>query len=79
MRRTHTSHSLSQTLPLFPCRHDGPEGFPDRSADHEKVEASEADSVVRCVHVRGAHLHHHRTDEERQPLGIHSGMRVSKK
>lgn len=50
--------------------HDGSQGFPGRSADHEEVAAQQTDSVVRGVHTRRANLHHHRADETRIVAGV---------
>ena len=54
-------------------RHDGPEGLPVRGSDHEEAPPPQADPAVRRVHQRGAHLHHHRAHEERQPARVPPG------
>lgn len=44
-------------------RHNGPEGLPSRSADHEEAAAQQVDSTLRCVHAGRTYLYYHRTDE----------------
>ena len=43
---------------------------PRGGSDHEEVPARQAGEAVRRLHQGGAHLHHHRADEQRKSSGL---------
>lgn len=51
-------------------RHHGPRRLPTRGSADEEAAAPQADPAVRRLHPAGAHLHHHRAHEARQPAGL---------
>ena len=55
-------------------RHNGPPRLPGRGPDHEEAAAPEADPALRRLHPGGAHLHHHRADEERKLARVPVGQ-----
>lgn len=44
-------------------RHNGPEGLPRRSTDHEETTTQQTDSTLRCMHSGRAYLYYHRAHE----------------
>ena len=71
--RASANSSFIGTWEVITIRHHGSQGFPHRSSNHEEVATPEADPAVRCLHSRGAYLHHHGVDEEREPAGVPAG------
>ena len=51
-----------------------PQADPGNDDDHDNDDNDDGVVAVRGVHQRGAHLHHHGADEEREPAGVPPGQ-----